>query len=73
LAAVRSNGLNDEPQYKIEIDREKANALSLTVSDVIQSSLIGVLTSLQLSLGYYKGSLHQTEKNTPVKHRILHA
>src|SRR6266481_9535905 len=34
LAAVRSNGLNDEPQYKIEIDREKANALSLTVSDV---------------------------------------
>jgi hypothetical protein len=39
----------------------------------IQSSLISVLTSLQLSLGYYKGSLHQTEKNTPVKHRILHA
>jgi multidrug efflux pump len=34
LAAVRSNGLNGEPQYKIEIDREKANALSLTVSDV---------------------------------------
>src|SRR6201984_1209045 len=34
LAAVRSNGLNDEPQYKIEIDREKANAFSLTVSDV---------------------------------------
>jgi multidrug efflux pump len=34
LEAVRSNGLNDEPQYKIEIDREKANALSLTVSDV---------------------------------------
>jgi multidrug efflux pump len=34
LTAVRSNGLNDEPQYKIEIDREKANALSLTVSDV---------------------------------------
>jgi len=34
LAAVRSNGLSDEPQYKIEIDREKANAFSLTVSDV---------------------------------------
>ena len=30
----RANGLNDKPQYKIEIDREKANALSLTVSDV---------------------------------------
>jgi multidrug efflux pump subunit AcrB len=34
LQSVRSNGLNDEPQLKIEIDREKANALSLTVSDV---------------------------------------
>src|ERR1700678_3530365 len=34
LTAVRSNGLNDAPQYNIEIDREKANALRLTVSDV---------------------------------------
>ena len=34
LIAVRPNGLDDETQYKIEIDREKANALSVTTADI---------------------------------------
>ncbi|MEJ0096277.1 MAG: efflux RND transporter permease subunit [Methylocella sp.] len=34
LAAVRANGINDEPQYTIVIDREKANALSLSIADI---------------------------------------
>jgi multidrug efflux pump len=34
LAQVRPNGLNDEPQYQIEIDREKASALGLTIADI---------------------------------------
>lgn len=34
LASVRPNGLNDEPQYHIEIDREKAWALGLNIADV---------------------------------------
>jgi multidrug efflux pump len=34
LAGVRANGLDDEPQYRIAIDREKASALGLTVSDI---------------------------------------
>jgi multidrug efflux pump len=34
LAGVRPNGLDDEPQYHISIDREKASALGLTVSDI---------------------------------------
>jgi multidrug efflux pump len=34
LVAVRPNGLNDEPQYKIAIDREKASALGLTIADI---------------------------------------
>jgi multidrug efflux pump len=34
LFAVRPNGLNDEPQYTIVIDREKANALSLSIADI---------------------------------------
>jgi multidrug efflux pump len=34
LTAVRPNGLDDEPQYEIQIDREKASALDLTISDV---------------------------------------
>ncbi len=34
LMAVRPNGLNDEPQYKIKIDHEKAGALGLTIADI---------------------------------------
>jgi multidrug efflux pump len=34
LFAVRPNGLNDEPQYSISIDREKANAQSLSIADI---------------------------------------
>jgi hydrophobe/amphiphile efflux-1 (HAE1) family protein len=32
--AVRANGLNDEPQYHLTIDQEKARALGLSLSDV---------------------------------------
>jgi hydrophobe/amphiphile efflux-1 (HAE1) family protein len=34
LMAVRPNGLDDEPQYKFNIDREKAEAFKLTIADV---------------------------------------
>jgi multidrug efflux pump len=34
LVAVRPNGLDDEPQYKFDIDREKVGTLSLTLADV---------------------------------------
>ena len=34
MVAVRANGLNDEPQYSIAIDREKANAQSLSIADI---------------------------------------
>jgi multidrug efflux pump len=34
MVAVRPNGLNDEPQYGIAIDREKANAQSLSIADI---------------------------------------
>lgn len=34
LMAVRPNGLNDEPQYRIKIDHEKAGALGLTIADI---------------------------------------
>jgi multidrug efflux pump len=34
LVAVRPNGINDEPQYTIVIDREKANAQSLSIADI---------------------------------------
>ncbi|AXF04835.1 efflux RND transporter permease subunit [Paraburkholderia hospita] len=37
LALVRPNGLSDTPQFKVDIDREKAQALGVTVSDIDQT------------------------------------
>ena len=34
FAGVRANGLSDEPQYKIVIDREKASAYGLSIADI---------------------------------------
>jgi hydrophobe/amphiphile efflux-1 (HAE1) family protein len=34
LSQVRPNGLNDEPQFELVIDREKASALGVTLSDI---------------------------------------
>ncbi|AOZ02757.1 multidrug efflux RND transporter permease [Cupriavidus sp. USMAHM13] len=45
LAQVRPNGLNDTPQFKINIDREKANALGLTTSSIDQTFSIAWASS----------------------------
>jgi multidrug efflux pump len=37
LALVRANGLSDTAQYKVDIDREKANALGVTASAIDQT------------------------------------
>ncbi|WP_118179666.1 efflux RND transporter permease subunit [Paraburkholderia phosphatilytica] len=37
LALVRPNGLNDTPQFKVDIDREKALALGLSASTIDQT------------------------------------
>jgi multidrug efflux pump len=34
LAQVRANGLDDEPQYAVQLDWEKASALGLTINDI---------------------------------------
>jgi multidrug efflux pump len=34
LAGVRPNGLDDEPQFHVSIDREKASALGLTLANI---------------------------------------
>ncbi|MBN3856383.1 efflux RND transporter permease subunit [Paraburkholderia sp. Ac-20340] len=34
LALVRPNGLSDTPQYKVDIDREKAEAMGVAASDI---------------------------------------
>ena len=43
LAGVRPNGLNDEPQYQLVIDDERANALGVTMLDIN--------TTLSIALG----------------------
>lgn len=37
LKAVRPNGLNDMPQYRLDIDQEKASALGIALSEVNQT------------------------------------
>lgn len=37
IALVRPNGLDDNPTFKIDIDREKASALGVALSDIDQS------------------------------------
>jgi len=37
LQGVRPHGLNDTPQYKVDIDREKANALGVTADAIDQT------------------------------------
>jgi len=37
LALVRANGLNDQPVFKVSIDREKAAALGVATADIDQS------------------------------------
>ena len=42
LAGVRPNGLNDEPQYQLEIDDEAARALGVSLSDINNTLSIGL-------------------------------
>ena len=37
LVRVRPNGLEDTPQFKLDVDQEKAQALGVSVSDVNQT------------------------------------
>ncbi len=46
LVGVRPNGLEDTPQYKIDIDREKAQALGVTISDI--NTTLGAALGWQL-------------------------
>jgi multidrug efflux pump len=41
LANVRPNGVEDAPQFKIDIDREKASALGVSIADINQTLQTG--------------------------------
>lgn len=46
LVRVRPNGLEDTPQFKLDVDQEKAQATGISLSDVNQtiSTALGALT-----------------------------
>ncbi len=48
LMAVRPNGMEDAPQYHLDIDREKANALGVSVAD-INTLIEGALGSIYVN------------------------
>ncbi|MCH4090203.1 efflux RND transporter permease subunit [Acetobacter sp.] len=48
LMAVRPNGMEDAPQYHLDIDREKANALGVSVAD-INTLINGALGSIYVN------------------------
>jgi multidrug efflux pump len=41
LAGVRPNGVEDAPQFKLDIDREKASALGISITDINQTLQTG--------------------------------
>jgi multidrug efflux pump len=48
LVAVRPNGLEDAPQVKLEIDREKASAMGVSIAD-INTTVQGSFSSLYVN------------------------
>lgn len=48
LMAVRPNGMEDASQYHLDIDREKANALGITIDD-INNTIEGALGSIYVN------------------------
>ncbi|PYD75519.1 efflux RND transporter permease subunit [Novacetimonas pomaceti] len=48
LAAVRPNGMEDAPQFHLDIDREKANALGISIAD-INTTIEGALGSIYVN------------------------
>lgn len=48
LLAVRPNGMEDASQYHLDIDREKANALGITIDD-INTTIEGALGSIYVN------------------------
>ncbi|AZV39471.1 multidrug efflux RND transporter permease subunit [Komagataeibacter xylinus] len=48
LTAVRPNGMEDAPQFQLDIDREKANALGITIAD-INTTIEGALGSIYVN------------------------
>lgn len=58
LMAVRPNGMEDAPQFKLDIDRSKANALGVSTSD-INSLIQGAFASIYVNQFLREGRVKQ--------------
>jgi len=58
LAGVRPNGLEDAPQYRLSIDREKAKALGVSLSD-LNETLQGAFGSAYVNQFIHNGRVKQ--------------
>ena len=74
LANTRPNGQEDEPQYKIEIDQEKASALGVSLSDINATLSIawgGDYVNDFIDRGRVKKVYLQSDKNFRMQPRDL--
>lgn len=70
LMAVRPNGLDDAPQYKLHIDREKAQALGVSLSD-LNTALQGAFGSQYVNQFTRKGRVKQVYVQGQADSRML--
>ncbi|MBB5372221.1 efflux RND transporter permease subunit [Acidocella aromatica] len=70
LTAVRPNGLDDAPQFQLNVDREKAEALGLSISDV-NTTIQGALASEYVNQFMYQGRVKHVYVQGAVDSRML--
>jgi len=70
LVGVRPNGMEDTPQYRVEVDREKARALGLSL-DAINSTLSAAWGSAYVNDFLEKGRIKKVYVQGEARFRML--
>ncbi len=70
LTAVRPNGLDDAPQYLLNVDREKAESMGVTIDD-INTTIQGALASEYVDQFMYAGRVKHVYVQGAVDSRML--
>lgn len=70
LMAVRPNGLEDAPQYRLQVDREKADALGVSIAD-INTTIQGALGSTYVNQFMRGGRVKQVYVQGEADARML--
>lgn len=70
LVAVRPNGIEDAPQYRLDIDREKASALGVTTAD-LNTTVQGALASSYVNQFMRNGRVKQVYIQGEATSRML--